>query len=397
LCMPSSADMATLAQMAEQLARLEAEFRQAEGILLGGNLSGSSPLAPSPPQVPSPPQAPPPPAPPRTPFLIYNADDDNSWVLPATIGVAVLLIILAVFVCFGESLSKRVKISVLDSWANRPGPLMEENAPSHEPQALPEAMEDEARTKQQQVTQQDNHRQRLLEQMAGMSSVWGVAPAFSDGAASVDVDAATSAVGSLDAALLAAVTHGHKTMEVRALLLRGASPNAAFLDRCALALAARNCEPKVTEALLEAKAMLDKKDTLGWTPLMHAIDAHSLEHSREAVLMQLLDAGAAVDVWGHDMRGPLDLMVVKQQQLLSKKESSRASHITASKITMLMHQKSGSSGASSSRLQVPGQHGDPTLPSPRASIVSLRDRELSIVSTHREREISISFQDQHND
>jgi len=100
---------------------------------------------------------------------------------------------------------------------------------------------------------------------------------------------------------------------------------------------------------------------------MHAIDAHCPAFSREAVLLQLLDAGAAVDVWGHDLRGPLDLMVAKQQQQLAA-ETSRASHIAASKITMLMHQKSSSSGGTtryagdagpmspSSRLSAPETH-----------------------------------------
>ena len=47
---------------------------------------------------------------------------------------------------------------------------------------------------------------------------------------------------------------------------------------------------------------------------MHAIDAHSALNSREGVLVFLLDAGAAVDVWGHDLRGPLDLLAAREAQ-----------------------------------------------------------------------------------
>ena len=48
---------------------------------------------------------------------------------------------------------------------------------------------------------------------------------------------------------------------------------------------------------------------------MHAIDAHTSTCSREAVLMLLLDAGASVDVWGHDLKGPLDLMEAREAQI----------------------------------------------------------------------------------
>ena len=48
---------------------------------------------------------------------------------------------------------------------------------------------------------------------------------------------------------------------------------------------------------------------------MHAIDAHSVAHSREGVLTLLLDAGAAVDVWGHDLTGPLDLLARREQEV----------------------------------------------------------------------------------
>ena len=59
---------------------------------------------------------------------------------------------------------------------------------------------------------------------------------------------------------------------------------------------------------------------------MHAIDAHCPAFSREAVLLQLLDAGAAVDVWGHDLRGPLDLMVGEQHERRALPHQSELSY-----------------------------------------------------------------------
>ena len=59
------------------------------------------------------------------------------------------------------------------------------------------------------------------------------------------------------------------------MLRRGANPDAAFLDRGALAVAARQCALGVVKVLVDAGAMVDMKDARGWTPLMHAIDAHS--------------------------------------------------------------------------------------------------------------------------
>ena len=55
----------------------------------------------------------------------------------------------------------------------------------------------------------------------------------------------------------------------------------------------------------------DGKDSRGWTPLMHAIDAHSAAAPREQVVRVLLSRGAAVDVWGDDLLGPLDLARAK--------------------------------------------------------------------------------------
>ena len=100
-------------------------------------------------------------------------------------------------------------------------------------------------------------RQRLLEQIAGLGTQQSDVPA--EGLTDTDVDVAVASVGSLDAALLAAVSRGAATCQVRALLLRGASPNAAFIDSSALAIAVRSCDPGVTAALLESGAELDRK------------------------------------------------------------------------------------------------------------------------------------------
>lgn len=57
---------------------------------------------------------------------------------------------------------------------------------------------------------------------------------------------------------------------------RGASPHAALLEvGPVLALASRACAADVTQMLLSAGAEVDAKDCRGWTPLMHAVDAHS--------------------------------------------------------------------------------------------------------------------------
>ena len=126
-----------------------------------------------------------------------------------------------------------------------------------------------------------------------------------------DVLEAISEAGSADAALLAAVCRYASAAEVRELLEHGASPNTSFLHHSALGLAVRGCSSQTSKALLDARANVDSKDPQGWTALMHAVDAHSASFSREAIVAQLLDAGAAVDVWGHDLRGPFELMEEK--------------------------------------------------------------------------------------
>ena len=137
-----------------------------------------------------------------------------------------------------------------------------------------------------------------------------------------DVVEAISEAGSADAALLAAVCRYASAAEVRELLEHGASPNTSFLHHSALALAVRCCSSQASKALLDARANVDSKDPQGWTALMHAIDAHSPTFSRETILVQLLDAGAAVDVWGHDLRGPFELM--EEKVGVGEKSHSRA-------------------------------------------------------------------------
>ena len=80
----------------------------------------------------------------------------------------------------------------------------------------------------------------------------------------------------------------------------------------------------VVKVLVDAGATLDMKDGRGWTPLMHAIDAHSNSHTREAVLTLLLDAGAAVDVWGNDLTGPLDLLAAREAQQQAQLQAQQA-------------------------------------------------------------------------
>ena len=43
--------------------------------------------------------------------------------------------------------------------------------------------------------------------------------------------------------------------------------------------------------------------------------------SREAVVGLLLDAGAAVDVWGHDLTGPLDLLAAREAQIQAQMQA----------------------------------------------------------------------------
>jgi hypothetical protein len=114
-----------------------------------------------------------------------------------------------------------------------------------------------------------------------------------------------------------------------------ANHDAAFLDKSELAVASRNCSAAVVKVLIDGGATLDMKDVWGWTPLMHAIDAHTGSSSREPVLMLLLDAGASVDVWGKDLKGPLDMMEAREEQIKKAREQEASigkqtsSHLTA--------------------------------------------------------------------
>ena len=134
----------------------------------------------------------------------------------------------------------------------------------------------------------------------------------------------------------AALSRGAGAYEVRALLKLGASPHAAFLDKGALALAARGGSAGVIDALLQAGAHLDGKDARGWTPLMHAIDAHGAE-SRAHVIVHLLDAGAAVDVWGQNLEGPLDLLEKKQREQARRRDGNQGK---TNELSLLVAQKS---------------------------------------------------------
>lgn len=329
--------MASVGEVEAQLSVLRAALAQLELLLRG--LSNAT-LAPPSPAAP-PPAAPPPRHPPMLSPPAQEGDGQE-LVLPLAIGGSIALVLLIIIVVRQVGLPSRLKIGISGLTAQR-----DEARPNKNSTQKKVLLQDDGYAQQRQEerkAQKDTDRQRLLDQIVGMGAS-ETALAAGEPSAVVDIGELVSGVGSLDAALLAAVSHGTNTLEVKALLARGASPNAAFLDRCALALAARKCEPGVTRALLEAGALIDQKDLRGWTPLMHAVDAHCAAFSREAVLMLLLDAGAAVDVWGHDLKGPLDLMVAKQQQQLTAKDSSRASHIATSKITMLMHQKSGGGGS----------------------------------------------------
>lgn len=179
-----------------------------------------------------------------------------------------------------------------------------------------------------------------------------------------------SAVGSPDAALLAAVSRPNTSASlVQFLLQRGASPDATFLECGALALAARSCAPAVTEALLRAGATVDCKDPRGWTPLMHAIDAHAPDRPRVDVLNLLLDNGAAVDVWGNDLMGPLDLMTQKTRMLEALREQDMIANEAPDprldvyedstyKELELMMQKSGTHSTLGEQL---GQVNSPTI------------------------------------
>jgi hypothetical protein len=194
-------------------------------------------------------------------------------------------------------------------------------APAEEPPMEENRVPKNAEANRAALQQQSEvDRRRLRERIAGVSAVAhrvsadALLDAAQSPAAVMAAEKAVAAAGSPGAALLAAVSRGASAIEVRALLLRGANPDASFLDQGALSVAARCCSSGAVKALIDAGAKLDMKDGRGWTALMHAIDSHSVSSSREATVTLLLDAGAAVDVWGNDLRGPLDLIEAREQQ-----------------------------------------------------------------------------------
>lgn len=186
--------------------------------------------------------------------------------------------------------------------------------------------------------QNEDERRRLRERIAGLTAedrTLQARRAANEGIESAEMakaaEASVASMGSPEAALLSAVSRSVSAGEVYALLRRGANPDAAFLDRGALAVAARKGALGVVKVLIDAGATLDQKDGRGWTPLMHAIDAHSASNSREAVLALLLDSGAAVDVWGNDLTGPLDLLEARESRIQAEQASlqQQASFATA--------------------------------------------------------------------
>ena len=301
------ADNTTLAALLARLAQLENQLESPT----------PDPLSPPPPPLPPPPPSPPPPEASSSLILIV--------VLAAVCGLLVITLgAVAAFVYrrqlpwglaeFCETFSK--SWGILQEEGGLPSAEEEEagRRQAETPAGAPAAADDD----QQRRDQSEKNRELLRDRIKAATTeerqklARREAEALDNLADSVEAseaaEAAVAAAGSPGAALLAAITRGASAVEVRALLLRGANPDAAFLDRGALAVAARTCEPGVIKVLLEAGATLDMKDGRGWTPLMHAIEAHNTHYSREAVLTLLLDAGAAVDVWGNDLKGPMDLL-----------------------------------------------------------------------------------------
>jgi len=288
------------------------------------------------PPSPSPPRRPPP-APPSQPAA---TGDVHNWNvigplagLMGLAGLLLLLLLAAAFFYFRKN--RRVVMARLGGLRTITSTLTLERAPTFSnvvvelPASSVERRNDAPRPSE--VTgpvaatprtdlERDAGRQLLRDKIAesggggggslGRASTGRMSPLPAD-TPHFDVLEAISEAGSADAALLAAVCRYATAAEVRELLEHGASPNTSFLHHSALALAVRGCSSQTSKALLDARANVDSKDPQGWTALMHAVDAHSATFSREAIVAQLLDAGAAVDVWGHDLRGPFELMEEK--------------------------------------------------------------------------------------
>ena len=213
-------------------------------------------------------------------------------------------------------------------------------------------------------------------------------------------EAAVAAAGSPDAALLAAVNRGASAREVRALLQRGANADASFLDRGALAIAVRTSGPGAVVALLEAGATLEQKDAKGWTPLMHAIDAHVHDSGsaaqgahgpRESVVLLLLDAGAAVDVWGDDLEGPLDIIRSLDKSQGGEAQPSAPGSAATAKSLDLPHLLREKSGAGSASRGCDPFHRDSFCGGDPPSLPPLALRAPSLDATLSEREKRSSF------
>ena len=295
---------------------------------------------PPPPLPPSPsPPPPPPPASPALPSPLAAAADHNWNVIGSLAGLAGLLLLLLLAAALFYFRKHRRFTNVLRGLRTTTSTLERRHQSLSDvgvelPAALVERMNDAPGPSE--VTdpvevERDAGRQLLRDKIAesggggggglGLASNGRMSPLPAD-EPHFDVVEAISEAGSADAALLAAVCRYASAAEVRELLEHGASPNTSFLHHSALALAVRCCSSQASKALLDARANVDSKDPQGWTALMHAIDAHSPTFSRETILVQLLDAGAAVDVWGHDLRGPFELM--EEKVGVGEKSHSRA-------------------------------------------------------------------------
>ena len=292
--------------------------------------------APLPVPVPPPPQPSTPPPPPDAPLASVLLVPLPVVVAAVTVTVLLCVLMAVAFTmrqrllrewpCLDAVLPTTGLLSVDDSDAKSTTTLAQESAikspagPGDERMQQQQQQQPHHENEQQQ--NDDDDRRRLRERIAGLSAedrtLQAQRAALEGGIESTETaeaaEAAVSAAGSPEAALLAAVSRAASPGEVRALLRRGANPDAAFLDRGALAVAARSCALGVVKVLVDSGATLDMKDSRGWTPLMHAIDAHSPSNSREGVLSLLLDAGAAVDVWGNDLTRPIDLLEAREAQ-----------------------------------------------------------------------------------
>eukprot|EP00316_Scyphosphaera_apsteinii_P008188 CAMPEP_0119301146 /NCGR_PEP_ID=MMETSP1333-20130426/2973_1 /TAXON_ID=418940 /ORGANISM="Scyphosphaera apsteinii, Strain RCC1455" /LENGTH=460 /DNA_ID=CAMNT_0007303143 /DNA_START=71 /DNA_END=1454 /DNA_ORIENTATION=- len=302
-------------ELLQQIATLEALVAQ---------LQGSKISPKSPPPVPS--AVPPPPVAPMSPpptLSAASSDGISVWLIIGPVLGGVVLIAALLVLLWWRIRYRGETARPLIFWRTQKhsSPNFEHATQAivsadeaQEVQVLPDPFE----TSENMI---DESRQRLLVQIASLGRCQADDDSASANAeknvahAEVSVEsleASVRSVGTPDAALLAAVTQGAGTRTVQELLQRGANPDASFLERTVLMVAVRLCPPGVTQQLIAAGATVDRKDARGWTPLMHAIDAHTPLNCREAVVIQLLDAGAAVDVWNDDLKGPFDLLAAKK-------------------------------------------------------------------------------------